>query len=163
MFPDYDIYTNLTMTLPPNNILNVSSEEFHVDATTDGLIASYVFSPLSYVSSTDTQVLQFEGTIGSNVSDRQTLDSFSFTLDYAAEPTNGREYSETFSVPTVFIVQPVIVSFEMDLLQYDRDTDIGSWRLTLGEIAGPPNELLLMIELNPDVLGFVSIEVNMIG
>lgn len=158
MVPVYDVTYNLTQEFPLGDTLNTSL------ANGENRISSNV-GILSYVNGTDIFTLEYHGMIGSNVSNGEIL-TLTAHLQYATNPASSQEYFQTFQFPEIYIIEPILqeATFQFQSLVFgENETEIGSWILSVKGIEGPPNNLVVEIEMNQDLLALMSVNIISIG
>lgn len=166
MFPNYDIFMNVSLEFPPTTSLNLALDGLSVrmtDNTGSGTLVSLDRSVLSYIDRTSTQFFHFEGNFIPNVTNGLVIQG---SVMYIADPYTFMDYFEEFSFPNIYFVQPKLVAESLIFHSLSRNggsVEVVTWELILADIFGPPYDLIVDIQMETSVLNLFFVEIQSFG
>ena len=164
-FPDYDIPIDVSLQLPP---LNASLDELpgsSVVRNDSGVWLSLSRSVLSYINGTTFQQFHFEGHLLADSTDDSVV-SVTGSVLYAADPYTNSDYVEYITFPALYFVKPKIVAGSLRFYSFFEDgssNEIVVWRMVFSEVAGPPYDLTVDVQVDSDVVLLQFVEIQSIG
>ena len=164
-FPDYDILIDVSLQLPP---LNASLDELPVNSVVSndsGVWLSLNRSVLSYINGTTFQQFHFEGHLLTDFTDVSMV-SVTGSVSYVVDPYTNSDYVEYITFPELYFVKPKLAAGTLCFYSFFEDSnnnEIVVWKMVFSEVAGPPYDLTMDIQVDSDVVLLRSIEIQSIG
>jgi hypothetical protein len=183
MDPVYNIILQAAILHPPRDVWNATFDSSDVVSTTmsaNDTETMLNLTPLRYATETifvnglgisvdHSQLsLRFEGVIGALAYTAGFIQLHG-DIEFQSSPSNGHVYEGPIIFPKVFIRN---LQFTFDLVSTSSDRSDGDlvlfresalWLANISLIAGPVEDLRLLIELNDTYLNITEVKVTQIG